>query len=148
MSAAESRATGGPAIEVISDAGTVLAYLLRAEVTSDRTRFLTPQELNLQLGLIVYKGGQRVAPHRHLPVVRTTRGTMEAIVVREGLCDVDIYDEAQRRVATRTLVPGDVVLLVGGGHGFRMREDTVLLEVKEGPYVEGNDKVTFDDPGQ
>jgi hypothetical protein len=29
-----------------------------------------------------------------------------------------------------------------------MREDTVLLEVKEGPYVAGGDKVVFDDSGQ
>jgi len=25
--------------------------------------------------------------------------------------------------------------LVGGGHGFRMQEDTVLLEIKQGPYL-------------
>jgi hypothetical protein len=73
---------------------------------------------------------------------------MEAVLVRNGLCDVDIYDDAQVKFATRTLVPGDLVLLVSGGHGFRMREDTVLLEVKEGPYVAGGDKVVFDDSGQ
>jgi len=73
---------------------------------------------------------------------------MEAVLVRQGLCDVDIYDDAQVRFATRTLEAGDLVLLVSGGHGFRMRDDTVLLEVKEGPYIEGGDKVVFDDPGQ
>jgi hypothetical protein len=98
--------------------------------------------------MIAYKTGGAVAPHRHLPVERTKLGTMEAVLVRSGLCEVDIYDESQRRVATRTLDPGDLVLLVAGGHGFRMTQDTVLLEVKEGPYVEGGDKVVFNDPGQ
>lgn len=134
--------------EIIADGARVFAYLVRRHATSESTRFLTPNDLNLQLGMIAYRSGGRVLPHRHLPVERTKRGTMEAVLVRQGLCDVDIYDDAQVRFATRTLEAGDLVLLVSGGHGFRMRDDTVLLEVKEGPYVEGGDKVVFDDPGQ
>ncbi len=136
-------------VELISsEDGRPFAYIVRSRATCDRTRFLTPITLNLQLGMIAYKTGGAVAPHRHLPVERTKLGTMEAVLVRSGLCEVDIYDESQRRVATRTLDPGDLVLLVAGGHGFRMTQDTLLLEVKEGPYVEGGDKVVFNDPGQ
>jgi hypothetical protein len=149
MSASDSGAPDSPLdFEIIADGVRVFAYLVRARATSDSTRFLTPDDLNLQLGMIAYRSGGRVLPHRHLPVERTKRGTMEAVLVRNGLCDVDIYDDAQVKFATRTLVPGDLVLLVSGGHGFRMREDTVLLEVKEGPYVAGGDKVVFDDSGQ
>lgn len=149
MSAPNSRALNTqPDFEIIADGTHVFAYLVRGHATSESTRFLTPNDLNLQLGMIAYRSGGRVLPHRHLPVERTKRGTMEAVFVRRGLCDVDIYDDSQARFATRTLEPGDLVLLVSGGHGFRMREDTVLLEVKEGPYVEGGDKVVFDDPGQ
>jgi hypothetical protein len=135
-------------LEVVRDSGRVLAYIVRAHATSERTRFLTPDDSNLQLGLIAYRAGQRVAPHYHLPVERTTRGTLEFLSVREGSCELDLYDDGNRRVATLPLNVGDVVLLVTGGHGIRMLTDTVLLEVKQGPYTGVEEKVRFDDPGQ
>jgi hypothetical protein len=33
--------------------------------------------------------------------------------------------------------------MIGGGHGFRMLEDTVLLEIKQGPYSGIQEKVRF-----
>ena len=38
---------------------------------------------------------------------------------------------------------GDVMLMVGGGHGFRMLEDPVLLEIKQGPYMGEDEKERF-----
>jgi hypothetical protein len=38
---------------------------------------------------------------------------------------------------------GDVVVLLDGGHGFRMLEDTVLLEIKQGPYSGLGEKEQF-----
>jgi hypothetical protein len=145
----ESPAHDHPAgVEVIVHGGRVFAYLVRASANSDRTRFLTTDDLDFQLGMIVYKEGEGVIPHFHRPVNRITAGTMEAVMVRSGQCDVDLYDENQARIASRTMKPGDLVLLVHGGHGFRMSKDTVLLEVKQGPYMGGDEKVRFRDPGQ
>jgi hypothetical protein len=56
---------------------------------------------------------------------------------------MDVYDDDQRLVATHELVEGDVMVMVAGGHGFRMLEDTVLLEIKQGPYHPGADKERF-----
>jgi len=33
--------------------------------------------------------------------------------------------------------------MVGGGHGFQIKEDTVLLEIKQGPYLGADDKELF-----
>jgi hypothetical protein len=41
------------------------------------------------------------------------------------------------------LAEGDVMVLVAGGHEFRMREDTVLLEIKQGPYPGVAEKERF-----
>ena len=38
---------------------------------------------------------------------------------------------------------GDFVLLLGGGHGIKFREDTILLEVKQGPYKGESEKTRF-----
>lgn len=130
-------------IEIVSDGDEALAYFVRADWSPDKTQFLTPDHLGQQMGMIVYGAGQAIPPHLHLPVVREVHGTSECIVVRKGSCLIDIYDRHKRMLCTRELSTGDIVLLLGGGHGFRMTEDTVLFEVKQGPYVGMADKERF-----
>ncbi len=56
---------------------------------------------------------------------------------------IDIYDDSQELAKTCELRSGDVVLFVAGGHSFRMLEDTVFLEVKQGPYTGMQEKEYF-----
>jgi hypothetical protein len=135
------------AIEQVTHDGRVLAYVIRARATADQTTFMTAPEATFQAGFVVYPAGGAVTPHVHLPVVRQVVGTSEFLVVRSGRCIVDLYDEGRVLVASRELDAGDAVLSVGGGHGFRMIEDTVLLELKQGPYTGLAEKERFD-PGQ
>lgn len=123
--------------------GQQLAYIVRADWFPKKTEFVTPDTFNLQLGMIVYGAGEAIAPHMHLPITRTVQGTNEVVIVRRGRCDIDLYDDSRTFVGTRQLNTGDIVLLLGGGHGFRMNEDTVLFEVKQGPYAHGRDKERF-----
>jgi mannose-6-phosphate isomerase-like protein (cupin superfamily) len=67
----------------------------------------------------------------------------EVLVVRSGQCQIEVYDQEKNLVTTRDLYKNDVVLMVGGGHGFQIREDTVLLEIKQGPYLGADDKELF-----
>jgi hypothetical protein len=131
-------------VEVVSYGGSPLAYLILHGVTSDATRFVTSDESNFQVGFVVYPAGGHVQAHVHLPVVRRVVGTSELLIVRSGRCTVDIYTDDRQLVASREMVAGDAVLSVGGGHGFRMAEDTVLLEVKQGPYGGLAEKQRFD----
>jgi hypothetical protein len=95
------------------------------------------------MGMIVYGAGQDIPAHVHLPVTREVHGTNECIVVRKGRCRVTIYDSQRNFVAQRDLEQGAIILLVGGGHGFHLHEDTILFEVKQGPYVGDADKERF-----
>jgi hypothetical protein len=70
-------------------------------------------------------------------------GTCEVLVLLKGRCLIDIYNDEKELVATRELQRGDVMLMVGGGHGFRMQEDTVFLEIKQGPYLAVEEKERF-----
>lgn len=130
-------------IEIVRDGDIELAYIVRAQWMPLKTQFLTPDYFGQQLGMIVYGAGQKIQPHLHLPVVREVHGTTEVIFVRKGCCSIDIYDCRKKLLSTHDLALGDVVLLLAGGHGFRMHEDTVLLEVKQGPYVGAVDKERF-----
>ena len=120
-----------------------LAYIIRAEMAPEKTTFVTPSEMNFQVGFIVYPAGGEVARHHHRPLERHIVGTSELLVVKEGRCQIDIYDDDRSLVATRELRKGDIMLMVGGGHGFHMLEDTIFLEVKQGPYTGLDEKERF-----
>ncbi|MGH3008125.1 MAG: cupin domain-containing protein [Gaiellaceae bacterium] len=129
--------------ERIPDQGPLLALLLAGSDDPSETTFPTPPELNLQVGFVVYPGGGEIQRHSHRPLERQIVGTPEVLVVRSGRCEIDLYDHERNLVATRELRAGDVILIAGGGHGFRMLEDTVLLEVKQGPYTGLDEKERF-----
>jgi hypothetical protein len=130
-------------VERITAHGTTLAVIIRSTVAPAATTFFTPPEYKQQVGFVVYGAGGAVERHTHLPLERHLVGTSEVIVVRSGRCELDVYDDDRVLVATRVLETGDVMLMVGGGHGFRMLEDTVLLEVKQGPYTGMDEKERF-----
>ena len=61
----------------------------------------------------------------------------------KGHAWIDVYDDSHGLIASRELNTGDVMLMVGGGHGFRVIEDTVFLEIKQGPYLDMEEKERF-----
>ena len=130
-------------IEEISYDGSPLALIIRAEVKPTKTTFVSPPEFKQQVGFIVYPAGGEIERHTHLPLERHLVGTSEVLVVQRGRCKIDIFNDNRELVTTRELRPGDVMLMVGGGHGFRMLEDTVFLEIKQGPYTGQNEKQRF-----
>lgn len=129
--------------EVISWKDQALAYLIPATMYPDQTTFLTPNEFNFQVGFVVYPAGGEVKRHLHKKLERHIKGTAELIMVKAGTCQIDIYNEDRELVTSRELGPGDIVLTLNGGHGFHMRDDTVLLEVKQGPYSGVDEKDRF-----
>lgn len=130
-------------VEIIESEGISLAYIVDAKWHPSETTFMTPGSFALQMGMIVYGADQDIPAHVHLPITRQVEGTSECIVVRKGRCRVTIYNSARVFVAERDLEEGAIILLLGGGHGFHLYEDTVLFEVKQGPYAGNQDKERF-----
>ena len=134
---------GPSGVDIIEKDGVELCYIVHAEFAPSVTTFVTPSDHKQQVGFIAYPAGDYVQRHLHLPLERHIVGTSEVVYVRSGLCLLDVYDDAKELVASRELRTGDLVLMVGGGHGFRMIEDTLLIEVKQGPYLECEEKERF-----
>jgi hypothetical protein len=130
-------------LEQIIFGGKPLAYIIRAEINPDKTTFLTPPEFKQQVGFVVYPAGGEIQRHVHRSLERQLIGTSEVLVLRRGRCEIDIYNNERELVATRELRQGDVMLMVDGGHGFRMTEDTVFIEIKQGPYTGLDEKERF-----
>ena len=130
-------------VEHITWNGKALAYIIRAEIDPRETTFMTPGDFKQQVGFIVYPAGSEIPRHVHRPVERRLEETSEVLIVRKGRCEVDFYGDDRNLVAARNLRAGDILILVAGGHGFRILEDTVLIEVKQGPYTGVQERERF-----
>jgi uncharacterized protein YjlB len=80
--------------------------------------------------------GYVIQPHMHKQVDRETTLTQEVLYVRTGRVRVDFYGEDETFAMSREIGTGDVILLSAGGHGFEMLEESELIEVKQGPYLD------------
>ena len=56
---------------------------------------------------------------------------------------IDFYNDSELYLESRILNKGDVILLANGGHGFKMIEESEIIEVKQGPYIGSLDKERF-----
>ena len=120
-----------------------IATIIRAGFEPEQTTFVTPDSYYQQAGFIVYPAEAEIQRHVHLPLQRHLTGTQETLVVRRGRLEVDLYALDRSLLGTWELSTGDIILLVAGGHGFRFLEDTVLLEIKQGPYTGLTEKEAF-----
>ena len=131
-------------MEFINTKDNVLtSIIIRKEYQPTETTFVTSPDLAQQVGFVVYPPGGVIKRHIHKNVDRQNISSSEALIVRQGRLEIDIYDQNKVLLATRELQAGDFVLMVSGGHGFRILEATVLLEVKLGPYAGASDKELF-----
>jgi hypothetical protein len=129
--------------DVVRRGETIWCYIIRSGSLPTASSFVTQPDATLQVGQIVHPRGHTIARHSHRPQLRHVEQTAEVLVVQQGRCEIDIYDDALAFVATRELGVGDVAICLRGGHGFRMLEDTVLLEIKQGPYPGPQEKLQF-----
>jgi hypothetical protein len=128
---------------IMNSAGEILAIFIPSDVSIEGIEFYTDPEMDFQIGAMRRPLGHEVEPHVHSPVEREIVGTKEVLFVRSGRIGIDFYDEDRNIVTSIEMVAGDVIYLHMGGHGIRFIEESVLLEVKQGPYIQNADKVRF-----
>jgi hypothetical protein len=131
-------------IETIKSNGNILAIILRANYKSEGISFFTPNEFSQQLGYMNRPKGYEILPHIHNRVKKNVEFTNEVLLIKSGKVRIDFYDENKDYFISQILDKGDVVLLVRGGHGFEMLEESEMIEIKQGPYVDDNDKTRFE----
>jgi len=132
-----------PMIEHIKHEEQILALILRSDYHSEGIEFFTPDDFTQQLGYMNRPKDYEIQPHVHNPVLREVSFTKEVLIIRKGKVRVDFYNDEQTYLESRVLNKGDIVLLAFGGHGFKMLEDSEIVEVKQGPYAGEADKIRF-----
>jgi hypothetical protein len=131
-------------VEFITFKDKVLAIVLRANYRADGIKFFTPNEFSQQLGYMNRPQGYIVPPHTHNSLSREVHFTSEVLFIKNGKVRADFYDQKKNYIESRILNKGDVILLAFGGHGFEMLETSEIIEVKQGPYINDQDKTIFD----
>ncbi len=121
----------------------LLAIIIKADYKKQGIEFFTPDDFSQQLGYMNRPKGYTIEPHKHQVHVRTVNITQEVLLIKSGKISVDFYDDENILLTKRVLTTGDVILLCAGGHGFEMLEETEMIEIKQGPYLNDEDKIRF-----
>lgn len=90
----------------------------------------------LQLVTLRHKKGSYLKAHIHSPKKRTTASLQECIIVKRGKIKVDLYTMEKKYFKSLYLKQGQALLLVKGGYGIHLSEDSELMELKNGPFTE------------
>jgi hypothetical protein len=129
-------------IEIVKTDQQIAAIIVRSGFNPDGIQFVTPDDYSQQLGYMRRPAGYVIQPHIHLQVERKASFTQEVLYVRKGRVRVDFYRDDESYVESREIAMGDVILLSTGGHGFEMLEESELIEVKQGPYLDDKRRFT------
>lgn len=95
---------------------------------------LTAEAEPLQAMSLRHAKGKVVAPHKHKPVKRTVTQLQECLVLISGSIRIDLYGQGNKVLRKVTLKPGDLFLTVSGGHSVIFLKDSLVYEIKNGPF--------------
>jgi hypothetical protein len=137
-----------PNVDFIVDGLEPIALIIRAGYHEDGLHFFTPHNFSQQVAYMKHPKGHRIAAHVHNMVMRQVLYTQEVLIVRHGKVKVTLYSSSRELIGDQILLPGDVILLCGGGHSLEMLEESSMIEVKQGPFAGEGDKTKFNEECQ
>jgi hypothetical protein len=131
-------------METIVDGLEPIALIIRANYDAEGLHFFTPDSFSQQVAYMRHPKDKEITPHVHNMVTRQVLYTQEVLLVRTGSVEVNLFTSKKAFLTSRILGAGDLLLLCGGGHSFKMLEETSMIEIKQGPYAGDNDKTRFE----
>ena len=132
-------------IEKIVHKKIMLALIVRGKYRKKKgVTFFTPNESTQQFGYMKHNSKHIIKPHLHKKRLTKIYYTSEVILLLKGLLRVDFYNQHKKYLFSKILKPNDIIMLVSGGHGFKVLKNVEMLEIKQGPYNLLKDKVKFD----
>jgi len=121
--------------EDIKHNNSVIAQIFYLQPIQPGVHFYCENESSLQVGKQLRAKGEKIRPHRHIPMKVEREETLkEVLYIERGKVKITFYTDQWEEIGTRILNRGDMVLLIQGGHGFEMLEETEMIEIKQGPY--------------
>ncbi len=107
--------------------------------------FFTKNNANQQIGFMNHPKNYVIKPHTHQKRETKIFITSEVIILQKGKLRVDFYDTKKKYLFSVIIKKNEIIMLVHGGHGFKVLEPVKMLEIKQGPFVANKDKVKFNE---
>ena len=101
-----------------------LTFIVSRKFSEPGVHFFNDDDLSQQLAFMKHPAGKSIQPHVHNTVPREVHYTQEVLFIKKGKLRVDFYTEEQKYLESRVLEAVDVILLIQGGHGFEILEET------------------------
>lgn len=97
---------------------------------------IAPEEEFLQLALLRLPFGKTFKPHKHIINEKTTNIAQESWFVHRGKVKCIFYDLDDKIISEEILEEGSFSMTFRGGHNYEiLKNDTLVLEYKTGPYL-------------
>ena len=123
----------------------LLALIVRGKYRNKKgITFFTPNNSTQQFGYMKHSKKHIIKPHLHKKRVTKISYTTEVILILKGRLRVDFYNTLKKYLFSKILKEKDIIMLVSGGHGFKVLKNIEMLEIKQGPYSLAKDKIKFD----
>lgn len=111
-----------------------------------RTDYSDPREFLQVAAIRIGDELREFMPHAHVQNERTVERTQELWHIVTGSADVELYDINLKPLGESVhLNAGDTLITFGGGHEYSADPRSIVLEVKNGPWLGRSvDKVEID----
>ena len=107
-------------------------------------KFFTANNLNMQVGLMGHSKNHIIKPHFHINRKKIVKQMSELLIIFSGQLKVFFYNKKKSRAKSLVLNKKDMILLISGGHGFKVLKKLEMLEIKQGPFVGEKDKMRLE----
>ena len=122
------------------------AFIIRNKIQFKKkgVNFLTKNEDLLQVGFLKHNKNHIIKSHIHIKQKRMVNYSSEVLIVKKGELKVNFFDSYGKKIPkTKILYKNDIIILFQGGHGFEVKKNCEIIEVKQGPYLKDKDKKLF-----
>ena len=118
------------------DTSKLIACIINKNQINNYRQDLAPEDEYLQVSARKFKKEVKVLPHKHLTNKRNITRTQEAWIIIEGSVEFELFDLNDKLLTRSSLFAGDCLVLFNGGHSLNvLDENTVMYEIKNGPYL-------------
>lgn len=128
--------------KIESKKGEIIAIIIRRDYGKEGINFISEPGNDFQVGILKHEAGYIVKSHIHNKILKKNKGNQEFIFVISGEVEVDFYD-GHELIRTSNLYGGDALLQMNGGHGFRIKKPSKLIELKQGPFYGTEKEKTY-----
>ncbi len=122
----------------------ILAIIIKGNYLKKKgINFFTDPKLSQQVAFMNHPKNHLIQPHSHKKRIRKIKGSTEVLIILDGILKINFFNNNKKFIFSKTIKKNDIIILLKGGHGFEVKKNCKMIEVKQGPYLEAEDKSKF-----